>query len=90
MEALEGKAYSRERGNSQVNHPSYPPDRLDSKAKEEMREWNSMTNRFLDELKKFQMVCYYCAEPMNEHTVNQQCEFNSARNMEEGCKPYFF
>lgn len=54
-----------------------------------MKEWNSMTSRFLDELKKFQMVCYYCAEPMNEFTVNQQCEFNTARNLEEGCK-YFF
>ena len=51
-----------------------------------MLEWKKMTNKFIDELKKFQMVCFYCAESMNENSVNRQCEHNSERTPDKNCK----
>ena len=43
-----------------------------------------MTTRFSEELKKFEMVCFYCADLMNQVTVNQECKLNAARTLAAG------
>lgn len=60
---------------------------MDEKANAEMREWKKMTNKFTDELAKFQMVCYYCADIMDGNTINETCKINSDKKLNHAkCK----
>lgn len=52
---------------------------MDEKANAEMKEWKRMTNKFSEELVKFQMVCYYCADLMDSTTINEKCKINSGK-----------
>ena len=54
---------------------------MDQKANVEMKEWRRMTTKFSDELKKFQMVCFYCADLMDGKSINEKCKINSSRNL---------
>jgi hypothetical protein len=56
---------------------------MDEKANAEMREWKKMTNKFTDELAKFQMVCYYCADIMDGSTINEICKINSDKKFNQ-------
>lgn len=54
---------------------------MDMKANAEMKEWKRMTSKFSDELNKFQMVCYFCADLMDGRTINEKCKINSSKNL---------
>lgn len=53
-----------------------------------MKEWARMTEKFSEELKRFQMVCYYCAELMDSDTINENCPINTTRSLPRDCKNY--
>jgi len=52
---------------------------MDNKANLEMKEWRSMTTKFSNELNKFQMVCFYCADLMDGTTINDKCKINTPK-----------
>lgn len=40
----------------------------------------SLTDRLTNELKRFKMVCAYCATPLNDSSVNSDCAVNTPAN----------
>lgn len=65
-------------------------EELDKAAQEEMNEWAKLTDKFADELKKFQMVCFFCAQMMDDKNVNKKCKANVNKALPVGCKPFQF
>ena len=51
-------------------------EELDAAATEEINEWAKLTDKFANELKKYQLVCYYCSSVMEEGSVNNLCSIN--------------
>jgi palmitoyltransferase len=50
---------------------------LERQAAEEINEWSKLVDRFSNELRKFQQVCYYCGCPMEKDNVNGTCAYNT-------------
>jgi len=49
---------------------------------------NRLTDKFSSELKKYQLICFYCGTSMDDKTINKKCTVNT--RIPEGCKqPYF-
>lgn len=53
---------------------------FDSRAQQEIAEWVRLTDKFAQELKKFQMNCEYCHCALDEHTVNSICQKNTSHS----------
>lgn len=49
---------------------------LERQASEEIHEWSKLVDKFSQELKKTQLVCYYCGCKMEKHYVNSLCTQN--------------
>lgn len=46
--------------------------------------YNRLTDKFSSELKKYQLICFYCGTPMDDKTINKKCTVNT--RIPEGCK----
>ena len=42
-----------------------------------MNEWAKLVDRYGSELKKFDLVCAFCGQHMNDHNVNTDCIENN-------------
>jgi len=42
-----------------------------------MNEWAKLVDKYANELKKYDLVCAYCGQTMNQHTVNTECADNT-------------
>ncbi|CAD8111607.1 unnamed protein product [Paramecium sonneborni] len=49
---------------------------LERQASEEINEWSKLVDKFSQELKKQQLVCYYCGCKMEKQYVNSICTQN--------------
>lgn len=49
---------------------------LESTANQEISSWAVLTDKYASDLKEFQRICFYCAEPMNEESLNTDCAVN--------------
>lgn len=56
---------------------------MEKAAQVELQEWAKLTDKFTNELKKYQLVCYFCGATLDEKTVNKKCKDN-AKQQEEG------
>eukprot|EP00742_Colponemidia_sp_Colp-10_P013158 GILJ01014851.1.p1 GENE.GILJ01014851.1~~GILJ01014851.1.p1 ORF type:complete len:822 (-),score=152.92 GILJ01014851.1:143-2488(-) len=50
---------------------------LKEEAQNEIQEWAKLADRFSDELKRFQLTCYYCGVAMDDVSVNTDCPLNT-------------
>jgi hypothetical protein len=55
---------------------------------DEIESWARLTDKYSEELKRYNMVCYFCAEPMGAHNLNKKCKINETKNMSEGFKGF--
>ncbi|KAM3142964.1 hypothetical protein pb186bvf_005027 [Paramecium bursaria] len=49
---------------------------LERQAAQEINEWAALVDKFSNELKKYQQVCYYCGCKMEKQYVNSVCNLN--------------
>ena len=49
---------------------------LEKAASDEIQEWAKLTDKFATELKKYQLVCFYCGVALEGGTVNEECSHN--------------
>lgn len=49
---------------------------METAAFDELQEWSKLTDKLTGELKKYQLVCYYCGVAMDDKTVNKKCKEN--------------
>ena len=49
---------------------------LDKATQKEMNEWARLTDKYAQELMKYQLVCGYCGLHLDDTTVNTNCEKN--------------
>lgn len=68
----------------QVYHQSVKD--LDLAANQEISGWASLTDKFTTELQEFQRICYYCAEPLNEESINTECTVNIDKSIADKCR----
>jgi hypothetical protein len=59
---------------------------LDAAANQEIASWAALTDKYTGELDEFQRICYYCAEPLNEDSVNSDCTVNIDKSIADKCK----
>ncbi|GAB5372166.1 hypothetical protein AAMO2058_001642100 [Amorphochlora amoebiformis] len=52
---------------------------LNGAAKDEMKEWVRLTDRFAQELQEFKLVCRFCGIPLSRASVNSFCKYNRRR-----------
>lgn len=50
---------------------------VDSSAQKELAEWAKLTDKFAQELSKFQMTCEYCEVQLDDESVNSNCPKNT-------------
>jgi len=50
---------------------------IEKAAQDEINEWAKLTDKFSGELKRYQMICFYCATVVDESTVNSTCQANN-------------
>ncbi|CAG9319347.1 unnamed protein product [Blepharisma stoltei] len=48
--------------------------KLEKSIEEELAEWVKLTDKFSSELDKFKLACEFCGNPLNENTINSNCE----------------
>jgi Ca2+-binding EF-hand superfamily protein len=51
---------------------------------EEIASWAKLTDKYSEETKKYQLICYFCAEPMNGTNINKNCKVNEKKALPEG------
>ncbi len=51
---------------------------LEKAASEEIQEWAKLTDKFASELKKYQLVCFYCGVALEGGSVNEECGGNQS------------
>lgn len=58
---------------------------LDKAANQEIASWAALTDKYTSELEEFQRICYYCAEPLNEDSINTECTVNIDKSIADRC-----
>lgn len=53
---------------------------LEKATKEEMQEWEKLTDKFAQQLQKYQMVCAYCLATLDDKSINDKCLKNADFN----------
>ena len=59
---------------------------LDAAANQEISSWAALTDKYTTELEELQRICYYCAEPLNEDSVNEECTVNVDKSIADKCR----
>lgn len=57
-------------------HENQSPKEMDEAYQRELAEWARLTEKYTQELRKFQINCEYCACGLSEETVNTNCSKN--------------
>lgn len=60
---------------------------LDLAATQEINSWAQLSDTIMNQLTDYQRVCYYCAEPLTEETVNTDCSVNSEKQVAAKSSP---
>jgi hypothetical protein len=58
---------------------------LDKAANQEIASWAALTDKYTSELEEYQRICYYCAEPLNEDSINDECTVNIDKSIADRC-----
>jgi hypothetical protein len=59
---------------------------LETSANREISHWASLSDKYAAELHSYQKICYFCAEPLTEETVNSDCTVNIDKKLSGLCK----
>lgn len=54
---------------------------LDLAATQEINSWAQLSDTIMSQLGDYQRVCFYCAEPLTEETVNTDCSVNAEKQV---------
>ena len=49
---------------------------INEKSKLEIEKWKKLSEKYISELKKYNMFCVFCGCALEENTVNSTCEKN--------------
>lgn len=50
--------------------------RFNQATAQEVKAWADLTDKYTNQLERFQMICFYCGEIMNPQSVNKKCAIN--------------
>lgn len=56
-------------------------EKFNKTVAQEIESWAKLTDKYGEELKKYQMICFYCAEPLGKHNVNKKCKINEKKEI---------
>ena len=56
---------------------------MNEKSKLEIEKWAKLSEKYVSELKKYNLFCIFCGCALEENTVNSQCEKNINNEKEE-------
>jgi hypothetical protein len=56
---------------------------INEKSKLEIEKWAKLSEKYVSELKKYNLFCIFCGCALEENTVNSQCEKNINNEKEE-------
>ena len=56
-------------------------DNFNTMASEEVNSWAKLTDKYAEDVKKFQLICFYCAEALTEENVNEPCLLNKNKEL---------
>lgn len=59
---------------------------LDAAANQEIASWAALTDKYANDLEELQRICFYCAEPFNEDSINQDCAVNVDKSVADKCR----
>jgi hypothetical protein len=48
-------------------------------ASKELESWSQYLSQTQADVKQFQLICYYCAETLNDNSINGQCYLNKKK-----------
>jgi palmitoyltransferase len=57
---------------------------VDRLAQDEVNEWAKLTDKFSGELRRYQMICFYCGSVVDENSVNTPCTANNRTALPPG------
>lgn len=50
------------------------------KTEIEITEWSKIVDKYSNELKKFQKICFFCSDVLSSKTINKYCKINTKEN----------
>ena len=56
---------------------------MNEKSKLEIEKWAKLSEKYVSELKKYNLFCIFCGSALDESTVNTTCEKNINKEKEE-------
>ena len=59
---------------------------LETAANQEISSWAILTDKYSSDISEYQRICYYCAEPMNEESINTECSVNVDKAVSLNCR----
>lgn len=59
-------------------------ERFNHSVAQEIESWAKLTDKYGEEIKKYQLICYFCAEPMGPQNLNKKCKINEAKQIPQG------
>eukprot|EP01017_Pseudomicrothorax_dubius_P044409 TRINITY_DN7500_c0_g1_i14.p1 TRINITY_DN7500_c0_g1~~TRINITY_DN7500_c0_g1_i14.p1 ORF type:complete len:453 (+),score=81.14 TRINITY_DN7500_c0_g1_i14:44-1402(+) len=63
-------------------------EELEKTSSAEMAEWAKLTDKFAAQLKKYQLICFYCGSVLDDGTVNAKCKVNNVQAVPDDFKGY--
>jgi hypothetical protein len=70
--------------NERKNRETQSIDKFNHSVAQEIESWAKLTDKYSGELKKYQLICYFCAEPMGPLNLNKKCKINEAKQIPQG------
>lgn len=59
-------------------------EKFNHSVAQEIESWAKLTDKYSEELKRYQLICYFCAEPMGPMNLNKKCKINEAKQIPQG------
>jgi len=56
-------------------------EKFNKTVADEIDSWAKLTDKYSEELKRYQMICFYCAEPLGKHNLNKKCKINEKKEI---------
>lgn len=70
--------------NERKNRETESVEKFNQSVAQEIESWAKLTDKYSEELKRYQMICYFCAEPVGHNNINKKCKINETKQIPPG------
>lgn len=70
--------------NDRKNREVEAVEKFNNSVANEIESWAKLADKYAEEYKRYQLICYFCSEPMGPANINKKCKINEKKEMNPG------